>query len=108
MSTRNWLWGYLKVIRNGSKLEIILFSWMISLSASRWPWQKAHGHWSHTDSWYKKNKGRWGWGPVPGMGRFGGGGWQWELGFRMGANTATVVFNLLFGSVRISIKKLGA
>ena len=48
----------------------------------RWPWQYSCTKWH--------------------MGRFGG-GWKYSLGFKYGGRT--IIFDLLFGSIRISWEK---
>lgn len=53
---------------------------MITVKAERWPWQPRKEHW------------------FP-MGRFGG-GWNWNLGFQAGGRC--IIFNLLWGSIRIT------
>lgn len=74
----------------------------LRITADRWPWQRPV-------SWHQQLSGnlprRYGWGTVPGMGRFGG-GWNWNLGIQVGSST--VILNLLWGSVRINWLKKGA
>ena len=66
----------------------------LEVKASRWPWMPLEQHWSHGSD----APARYGWGTVPGMGRFGG-GWQYKLGVTAGGRT--VMLDLLFGSIRI-------
>lgn len=68
----------------------------IKVTADRWPWQSRTPHWSHSD--IKSNN--WGWKPVPGMGRFGG-GWNYNLGIQVGSKS--VIVNLIFGQVIIKL-----
>lgn len=58
----------------------------VTITAHRWPWQK------------DPNAQQWG--------RFGG-GWQWNLGVMISRPTDTgftILFNLLYGMIRISFK----
>lgn len=66
----------------------------IEITASRCPWQRVPAHWSHDG----KTPKRYGWGNVPGMGRFGG-GWQYKLGMQWGGRT--LIIDWIFGSIRI-------
>jgi hypothetical protein len=70
----------------------------VNVKAERWPWQKREPHWSHCDMQGDK----WGWKPIPGMGRFGG-GWNYNLGFQIGSKT--VILNLIFGQVTIRLRR---
>lgn len=65
----------------------------LKITASRCPWQRVGPHWSHQG----KAPERYGWGHVPGMGRFGG-GWNYKLGFQIGGRT--LIVDWLFGSFR--------
>lgn len=57
----------------------------IEITASRWPWQKG----DYTA-------------PLNPFGDRFGGGWKYKLGIDMGGST--VILNLLYGMIRISIK----
>ena len=70
----------------------------LKVTASSWPWQKRSPHSSHGDTALSK----WGWKPIPGMGRFGG-GWHYTFGVQVGSRT--VILNLIFGMVRIEIRR---
>lgn len=75
-----------------------IFGRKLKIKASRWPWQECE------IAGYERAK--WGWlrnKNSPGFGRFGG-GWNWCLGFNAGGST--IIFNLLFGIVRISWEKV--
>lgn len=65
----------------------------LTVPASRCPWQRAEPHWSHNG----KTPVRYGWGRLPGLGRFGG-GWDYKLGLSIGGSTLLV--DWLFGSFR--------
>ncbi len=54
----------------------------MQITAQRWPWQKGYG--------FRDNKH---------LGRFGGGR-RWSLGIEAGGRT--ILFNLLFGQIRIT------
>jgi len=54
----------------------------VTISLSRWPWQK-NTHWSNGL-----------------LGRFGG-GWQYNLGIQISMNWKTIVFDLVWGQVRL-------
>ena len=70
----------------------------LQIEASRWPWMALESHWSHGDNPPKK----YGWGKVPGMGRFGA-GWNWKLGFAISERQVT--FDLLFGMVSFYVPR---
>lgn len=71
----------------------------ITIKATGWPWQiKNHSALLDFDTKVKVGE-RWGWKDPGGMGRFGG-GWRWKLGVM--ASGRTVIFDLVFGSIRIS------
>lgn len=63
----------------------------LEFKAGRWPWMRN----PDTGADY-------GWGRVPGWGRFGG-GWNWKLGVEFGGRT--VLVNLLFGNARVSLAR---
>lgn len=65
----------------------------LKITASRCPWQKVDPHWSHDG----KAPERYGWGKLPGMGRFGG-GWDYKLGLQIGGRT--LILDWGFGSFR--------
>lgn len=65
----------------------------LKITADRCPWQPVREHWSHGG----KAPERYGWGMIPGMGRFGA-GWDYKIGIQIGRNT--VIVDWLFGSFR--------
>lgn len=68
----------------------------MKIKASRWPWQAGGSHWT------RGQRDTWGWSPLPGMGRFGG-GWNWCLGVQI--SKRSILFNLLYGQVKITFKE---
>lgn len=73
----------------------------LSITASRWPWQIRRSSGLFSCPKTEKVGAKYGWMPTGGMGRFGG-GWKWSLGINVGGST--VILDLLFGSIRFSIK----
>ena len=76
----------------------------LEVKASRWPWMPLEPHWSYGSN----APARYGWGSVPGMGRFGG-GWQYKLGVTIGGRTMTrgVVMKLAGDTTRQTSSHLG-
>lgn len=66
----------------------------LKIEGSRWPWQ-GYG-------WFPHKNGRGRTAPLnPGGARFGG-GWTYKLGISIGGRT--IILDLLFGVVRISLE----
>ena len=63
----------------------------VEIRAERWPWM-INPH--------NPPPKKYGWGRVPGMGRFGG-GWQYQLGIDIG-RWNSFILNLIWGSIRVS------
>jgi len=70
----------------------------MKITFSRWPWQLRNPHFAS-----KSQPGdKYGWFNLDGMGRFGG-GWNFKLGIMIGGST--IIIDLIFGSIRISLKR---
>jgi hypothetical protein len=75
----------------------------VIITADRWPWQiKNHKGLMDVGPGAKPLGERYGWKPVGGMGRFGG-GWNWEFGFM--ASGGTIIVMLLYGTLRFAWNK---
>jgi len=68
----------------------------LNIESSRWPWQPIGGRYD------QPNRTNYGWKPLGGMGRFGG-GWNFKLGIAIGENS--MVLDLIFGMIRINWSK---
>lgn len=73
----------------------------IKITADRWPWMVKSRDGILGTPGFKAVK--YGWGKTPGWaGRFGG-GWQYKFGIAVG--DSTVILDLIWGSIRISVSE---